>query len=68
MPLRNKVKRFVEAREPSVYKFRKKAGLAQETAYKLYKDSNHLPSPRTLEKICDAYRVQPSELLEWVDM
>ncbi len=35
-------------------------------AYDLYNNPDQLPSSAVLSKICDAYEVQPGELLEWV--
>ncbi|MEB3829472.1 helix-turn-helix domain-containing protein [Phormidium sp. CCY1219] len=66
MPMKNKVKEFVDARGMSVYRFIKDTGIAPNTGYSLYRNSHHMPSPGVLAAICDAYKVQPSEILEWV--
>lgn len=64
--MKNRVKSFLEARNLSVYQFVKDTGIASATGYKLARKSEYLPSIRVLEAICDTYKVQPSELLEWV--
>jgi DNA-binding Xre family transcriptional regulator len=66
MPVKNKIKEFLDARGITPYQFRKTTGIAQRTAYDLYNNPNQLPASTVLSKICDAYRVQPSEFLEWV--
>ena len=64
--MRNKIKQFLDSRNITPYKFRQETGIAQRTAYDLYNKPGQLPSSTVLEKICDAYEVQPAELLEWV--
>ena len=65
--MRNKIKQFLESRQLSAYQFIKDTGIAPATGYKLAKSGEYLPGIRVLEVICDTYRVQPGELLEWVD-
>jgi DNA-binding Xre family transcriptional regulator len=65
MPMKNRVKQFVDSRDLTVYRFIKDTGIAPGTGYKLYKNSKHMPSPTVLEAICDTYEVQPNEILEW---
>ncbi len=67
MPIQNRVKSFLEAKGLSVYQFIKDTGIAPATGYKLAKKSNYLPSIRVLEVICDTYKVNPGEILEWVE-
>jgi DNA-binding Xre family transcriptional regulator len=67
MPMKNKIKQFLESRQLSAYQFIKDTGVAPATGYKLAKSPDYLPGIRVLEVICDTYRVQPGELLEWVD-
>lgn len=66
MPVKNKVKQFLDARGITPYQFERQVGIAHRTAYDLYNNPNQLPSSTVLSKICDAYRVQPGEILEWV--
>ena len=66
MPLRNKIKQFIDQKGISVYRFRQETGIAQRTAYDLYNKAEQLPSPDVLRKICDTYQVQPNELMEWI--
>ena len=44
----------------------KDVGVAQATAYSLYDNPHQLPSSTVLSKICDTYKIQPGEILEWV--
>jgi DNA-binding Xre family transcriptional regulator len=67
MPVKNKIKQFLDGRGITPYRFRLDANIAQKTAYDLYNDSSQLPGSNVLSKICDAYKVQPGEVLEWVD-
>ena len=64
--MRNKIKEFVESRNMSVYAFREKAGIANKTAYDLVNTPTQIPSGNVITKICDAFEVQPNEILEWV--
>jgi DNA-binding Xre family transcriptional regulator len=66
MPVKNKIKEFIESKGISVYKFRKDTGIAQRTAYDLYHDPWQLPNSNVMTKICDSYQVQPSEIIEWI--
>ncbi len=66
MPMKNKIKMLVDDRGISVYQFRKDTGIAQATAYELYNNPKHLPSIRVLERICEAYRMQPNDVIELV--
>ena len=65
--MKNKIKQLVDSRGISVYQFRKETKISMSTAYELYNNSKHLPSIRVLEKICDAYRLQPNDVIEMVN-
>jgi DNA-binding Xre family transcriptional regulator len=65
MPVKNKIKPFLDSRKITAYRFRQDVGIAQRTAYDLYNNPDRLPSSTVLSKICDAYEVQPNDLLEW---
>ncbi|BAZ65717.1 MAG: helix-turn-helix transcriptional regulator [Pelatocladus maniniholoensis HA4357-MV3] len=67
MPIQNRVKSFLVGRNLSAYQFIKDTGIAPATGYKLAKKSSYLPSIRVLEVICDTYKVQLNEILEWVE-
>jgi DNA-binding Xre family transcriptional regulator len=67
MPMKNRVKKFLEAQGLSAYQFIKDTGIAPATGYKLAKTVDYLPSIRVLEVICDTYKVQPGEILEWTE-
>ena len=64
--MRNKIKGFVESQGISVYAFREKTGIANKTAYDLVNTPTQIPSGNVIAKICDAFQVQPNEILEWV--
>ncbi|BAU12514.1 hypothetical protein LEP3755_30440 [Leptolyngbya sp. NIES-3755] len=66
MTVRNRIKAFINERGISVYRFRKEIDVAQSTAYSLVNEPDRIPNADVLNKICEAYRVQPGELLEWV--
>ncbi|MDJ0650660.1 MAG: helix-turn-helix transcriptional regulator [Xenococcaceae cyanobacterium MO_188.B19] len=62
----NKIKNVVDSQKISVYKFRQETGISSTTAYELYNNPKHLPSIRVLERICQAYDLQPNDVLEMV--
>lgn len=66
MTVINKVQKFIDLKNISKYKFMKDTGVAQRTAYDLCNNPMQLPSPDVLRKICNTYRIQPSEILEWI--
>lgn len=66
MTVINKVQKFINSKNISKYKFMKDTGVAQRTAYDLCNNPMQLPSPDVLRKICNTYRIQPSEILEWI--
>ena len=67
MPMRNKIKQFIDSRpELTIYRFRKDTGIANKTAYDLYHNPAQYPSKDVMDKICSTYKVQPGLLLEWI--
>ena len=67
MTVRNKIKDFLDSRELTVYRFQKDTGIARRTAYDLTNKPDQLPATPVLIKICDTYRIQPCEILEWIE-
>lgn len=67
MPVKNTIRQFCEERELTPYRFRQEVGIAPKTAYDLFNTPDQLPSSTVLSKICDRYKVQPGELLIWVE-
>lgn len=67
MPMRNKVKEFLDSRGITPYAFWKKTKIAKRTAYDLYNDPTHLPSIRTLERIMDTYREESDTFIYRID-
>lgn len=65
MPVKNTIKKFLDDRGVTPYRFQKDCGIAANTAYSLYNNPGQLPSSTVLSKICDAYEVQPGDLLVW---
>lgn len=67
MPLVNKIKEFIDRRGITPYRFAKEVGITTNTVYPLYNNPNQRMGVLVLEKICDVYKVQPSEIIGWVD-
>ncbi len=65
--MRNRVKQFVDAQGITVYQFWKDTGISRTTAYALYNQPEQYPGRDVMDAICTRYRVQPSELLEWIN-
>ena len=66
MTVKNKIKQFLDNKGITPYRFRADTGIAPSTAYDLYNNPDRLPNSNVLTKICDAYEIQPGEVLEWV--
>ncbi len=66
MPLKNTIKELIDQKGITAYRFVKDTGFAPATGYRLAADSTYIPSAKILETICDRYRVQPGDILEWV--
>ena len=64
--MRNKIKQFLDSRGLSAYRMIQDAKISDTTGYKLASDPTYIPSAKILEAICETYRVQPGELLEWI--
>ena len=67
MVMRNKIKAFVDTQGLTVYKFRQRTGISNKTAYDLYNTPEEYLGKEVMEKICRPFKVQPGDLLEWVD-
>lgn len=67
MPIVNKIKEFVDTRGISAYRFAQEAGITYNTAYSFYNNPKKRIGAAVLDRICDAYKIQPSEIIEWVD-
>ena len=64
----NRIDRILKDRNISAYKFWKMTGIGESTAYKLCRDRNHLPTPDHLVAICETFKIQPGEFLEWIEV
>lgn len=67
MPVVNTIKGFLDEKNITPYRFSQETGIALNTAYALYKNPQQRPGAAVLDKICDTYKVQPNEVLLWVD-
>lgn len=65
MALRNRVKEFLQERKLSAYQFIKDTGISATTGYELARNPSHLPAIASLDKICDTYEIQVSEIVVW---
>ncbi|MBE9209682.1 helix-turn-helix transcriptional regulator [Nostoc sp. LEGE 06077] len=66
MPVRNTVRRFIDEKlKITRYEFSERTGLSKTTVYSLYENPEQIPNRLALNKICDFYKIQPGELLEW---
>lgn len=63
----NRVKSFVDNRGLSVYQFWKETGISRTTAYAIYNDPGEQIGNRVLDAICTKYKVQPNEVILWVE-
>ena len=59
MPMRNKIKQFLESRGLSAYRMIQDTKISDTTGYKLAADPTYIPSSKILEALCEAYRIQP---------
>jgi DNA-binding Xre family transcriptional regulator len=66
MTVRNTIKTFIEKKGISVYRFRLDTGVSQGTAYSLTNAPDRIPNADVLNRICETYRIQPGEILEWI--
>lgn len=68
MPVRNTIRRLLDEKlKITRYEFSEKTKLAKATAYSLYENENQIPNKVALDKICDCFKIQPGELLEWYE-
>lgn len=64
--MQNRIKKFIEDKGISRYKFWQDTKLGRDTAYRLCNDPSYIPTGSVLDKICTTYRVQPGEFLVWL--
>jgi len=63
--LKNRIKQLLEDRQITAYRFIKDTGIGETTGYGLARNPNRLPSIAIIAKICDTYKIQPSEIIYW---
>ncbi|MEM9543127.1 MAG: helix-turn-helix transcriptional regulator [Cyanobacteria bacterium P01_E01_bin.42] len=63
MPTRNTIKELLEEKGDTPYRFWKKTGLSQNTAYRLHDDPSYIPGGDVMAKIFEAYGWQPGDYL-----
>ncbi|MBW4511737.1 MAG: helix-turn-helix transcriptional regulator [Scytonematopsis contorta HA4267-MV1] len=61
--VKNRIKQLIDSRSETRYKFWKKTGLAQNTAYRLYDDPEYIPGKEVIEKICFVYDWIPGDFI-----
>jgi Cro/C1-type HTH DNA-binding domain len=61
--VKNRIKQLVDAKNETRYKFWKKTGLAQNTAYRLYDDPEYIPGKEVIGKICNVYGWIPGDFI-----
>lgn len=67
MPILNKVRQLALSNgDDTNYKFWKRSGLSQSTAYRIYRDPSVYLSEVVLEIVCKIYNAQPGDCLEYV--
>jgi Cro/C1-type HTH DNA-binding domain len=74
MTMLNRIKEFLDNRpdpisgasQTSPYRFWQDTGIGRDTAYRMYNDPTYIPTSGALNKICEAYRMQPGDFLCWV--
>ncbi|MBN3948813.1 MAG: helix-turn-helix transcriptional regulator [Nostoc sp. NMS7] len=66
MPMRNRIKEFVDSRGISVYQFWQETGISRTTAYSLYNNSAQYLGRDVMDAICSRYNIQPDILLKWI--
>lgn len=64
--MQNNIKKLVDDRGITVYRFRIETGISAGTAYRLYKNPGEIPRHDVLESICRAYNLQPGEILTYI--
>jgi hypothetical protein len=62
----NDLKRLVERRGITRYKFWKDTGLNRETAYKLIDDPSYIPGKDVMEKIARVYGWTPAQYIDYL--
>jgi DNA-binding Xre family transcriptional regulator len=67
MAVFNRIRKFIEERGISRYRFWQDTQLGRDTAYRLCNDPSYIPTGSVLDKICSTYKVQPGEFLGWHD-
>ena len=74
MTMLHRIKEFLDKRPDSIsgsdqttpYRFWQDTGIGRDTAYRMYGDPTYIPSSKALNKICEAYNLQPGEFLYYV--
>ena len=66
--VRLRIAELMRARDLSPYAFGKAVGITFPTAYRLARPSGDFGrlERETLNRLCEFFRVQPGELIEWV--
>lgn len=69
MAIVNNLKKVIADKRPELtsrYKFWKKSGLAQDTAYRLWSDRLYVPGQEVMDAVCSQLDLQPGEWLQYI--
>ena len=68
MPVRDKVRRLIDEKlKVTRYEFSERTTLSKTTVYALYDNPEQIPNKVAMDKICDYYKIQPCEFIEWYE-
>lgn len=65
--LKNRIQSLLKTRKISAYRFIKETGIGATLGYELAKNPDKIPSVAIIDKICGTYKVQPSEIVYWIE-
>lgn len=65
--LKNRIQSLLKSRRITAYRFIKETGIGATLGYELARDPAKIPSVAIIEKICDTYKIQPSEIIDWIE-
>lgn len=64
--MKNALKELMDSRGVTRYRLWKLTGLAQNTAYRLYDDSEYVPGGDVMDSVCAALDCQPGDWLVYI--
>lgn len=61
----NTIREFLDERQITRYRLHKDTGISLKTAYALWANPSQLPASTVIARICEVYKVQPGEFMQW---